>query len=211
MIQYYENGDYAIFNDLVFRKDKRTGYYLNAKTHKRLHVYVWEYYNGKIPKGYHVHHKDFDKNNNELENLVLLTSQEHLKLHGDSWDKDRYDKQMQILKEKATPKAAEWHKTEAGAEWHKAHYEKTKAGLHQKADFVCKYCGKPFVAEITGQNKFCSPNCKAAYRRKLGVDNEKRICAICGREFVTNKYSKARTCSRECRILLKRNKSNTQD
>lgn len=65
MIQYVDNGDLAIFDGLSFRKDKKTGYYLNAKTHKRLHVYVWEHFNGTIPKGYEIHHKDFNKKNNE--------------------------------------------------------------------------------------------------------------------------------------------------
>ena len=32
MIQYYEDGDVAVFDNLVFRRDKKTGYYLNAKT-----------------------------------------------------------------------------------------------------------------------------------------------------------------------------------
>ena len=75
MVQYVDDGDLACFDGLSFRRDKRTGYFLNAKTHKRLHVYVWEYYNGsEVPKGYHVHHKDFNKGNNEIENLVLMSA-----------------------------------------------------------------------------------------------------------------------------------------
>ena len=27
MIQYYEDGDVAVFDNLVFRRDKKTGYY----------------------------------------------------------------------------------------------------------------------------------------------------------------------------------------
>ena len=76
MIQYYEDGDVAIFDNLVFRRDKKTGYYLNAKTHKRLHVYVWEHFNGKIPRGCEIHHKDFDKSNNEIGNLQMLTKKD---------------------------------------------------------------------------------------------------------------------------------------
>ena len=84
MVQYFDNGDLACFDGLSFRRDKRTGYFLNSTTHKRLHVYVWEHYNGEVPKGYHIHHKDHDKNNNEIENLVLLSASEHASLHGDS-------------------------------------------------------------------------------------------------------------------------------
>ena len=59
-IQYFDDGDVACFDGLSFRKDKRTGYYLNAKTHKRLHVYVWESVNGPVPSGYCIHHKDYE-------------------------------------------------------------------------------------------------------------------------------------------------------
>lgn len=208
-IQYVDDGDVAIFDNLSFRRDKRTGYFLNAKTHKRLHIYVWEYYNGKIPKGHHIHHKDFDKNNNELENLELLSASEHQKLHGESWSKERYEQQTKILKEKAVPKATEWHKSESGHKWHKEHYEQTKDKLHKKDDFVCLNCGNAFTAEISGQNKFCSNKCKSAYRRKSGVDNEKRKCEVCGAEFTTNKYSKAKTCSRKCSNKMRWNKENS--
>lgn len=34
-----------------------------------------------IPRGYQVHHKDLDKTNNDIENLLLLTASEHTKLH----------------------------------------------------------------------------------------------------------------------------------
>ena len=39
---------------------------------RRLHRAVWEHHNGKIPNGYHVHHKDGDRNNNDISNLELL-------------------------------------------------------------------------------------------------------------------------------------------
>ena len=207
MIQYSEDKDIAIFDGLTFRRDKKTGYYLNAKTHKRLHVYIWEHFNGAIPAGYHVHHKDFDKSNNDIENLVLLTAKEHLSLHGNSWDNDRYEQQIKNLNENARPKASEWHKSEAGREWHKEHYEHMKAVLHRQAEFTCKNCGKAFKAQCMGQNKFCSNKCGAAFRRKSGIDNEIRQCEYCGKEFEVNKYAKTKTCSRTCRNLMRWHKS----
>jgi hypothetical protein len=78
----YENG-YAIVNNLKFRKDKKTGYYLCGKLvngkRPRLHRYIWELFNGTIPKGYDVHHKDHNKDNNEINNLELLTKENILK------------------------------------------------------------------------------------------------------------------------------------
>ena len=39
---------------------------------KRLHREVWKLYNGQIPKGYHVHHKDENTWNNDISNLELV-------------------------------------------------------------------------------------------------------------------------------------------
>lgn len=211
MVKYFENGDAAIFDGLLFRRDKKTGYYLNAKTHKRLHVYVYEFFNGKVKDGYDIHHMDFDKTNNEIENLQALTKMEHQTLHGNSWSKERYDKQIEILNEKARPKASEWHGSDKGKEWHKEHYENMKNVLYREKTFVCDNCGKEFVAIDHGTNRFCSGKCSAAYRRRSGVDNEKRKCKWCGNEFTTNKYSKSQTCSRSCRNFLRWNKGNSEN
>lgn len=39
---------------------------------KRIHVLVAEHFIGKIPKGYHVHHKDGNKQNNVVTNLEII-------------------------------------------------------------------------------------------------------------------------------------------
>lgn len=211
MVKYLEDGDLAIFDGLKFRKDKKTGYYLNAKTHKRLHVYVWEYYNGAIPKGYHIHHKDHDKTNNEIDNLTLLSASEHSSLHSKEQVEEHYQDMLKNLKENAIPKASEWHGSKEGREWHKQHYEKMKAVLHKQETFICEYCGKEFETQRTGNNRFCSNNCRSAYRRKSGVDNETRKCVCCGKEFTANKYSLAKYCSRSCRNLTRWNKNHQKD
>ena len=59
-----------------------TGYYeLTNSDRTPMHIYVWRFYNGEIMKGYEIHHIDFDKSNNNIENLQLLTKSEHTKLH----------------------------------------------------------------------------------------------------------------------------------
>jgi len=45
------------------------------------HKLVYEYFHGPIPKGYVVHHEDFNPHNNTPENLVLLTKEEHISIH----------------------------------------------------------------------------------------------------------------------------------
>ena len=47
----------------------------------RLHQLVWRQFNGEIPKGYAVHHMNFNPSDNRPENLVLLSCSEHSKLH----------------------------------------------------------------------------------------------------------------------------------
>lgn len=62
----------------------RDGYYeCTTKDRLMLHNYIWEKFNGKIPKGYEVHHIDLNKINNNIDNLMLLTPSEHTKLHSD--------------------------------------------------------------------------------------------------------------------------------
>lgn len=58
-----------------------TGYSKSVKVPE--HVVLYCQANGltELPKGYVVHHKDLDKQNNVLSNLVLMTNQEHSSLH----------------------------------------------------------------------------------------------------------------------------------
>ena len=55
--------------------------YLKSSDGKWLHRYIWEKYNGEIPDGYIIHHKDHNKNNNNIDNLELMLEFEHRKEH----------------------------------------------------------------------------------------------------------------------------------
>ncbi len=57
----------------------------------KVHVLVWEEVNGPRPKGFVIHHINFDKTDFRLENLQLLSNHEHRKLHrrtSDGWKQD---------------------------------------------------------------------------------------------------------------------------
>lgn len=53
-----------------------------GRTHSE-HKYVWEQANGPVPPGYVVHHKNHVKRDNRLENLQLMTFEEHSRHHND--------------------------------------------------------------------------------------------------------------------------------
>lgn len=56
--------------------------YIKRKRYAILdHVYVWESVYGKKPTGCHIHHINENKTDNRIENLQLLSTSEHIRLH----------------------------------------------------------------------------------------------------------------------------------
>lgn len=194
-VQYADNGDIAIFNGKSFRRDKRTGYYLAGSARdggrrKRLHVYVWEYHNGTIPEGYQVHHIDHNKSNNEIDNLQILTNSEHQSLHGREMSEEERERRRNNLIENAIPKAKEWHRSENGRKWHSQNAKKQWESK-QATEYECTNCGKHFESRhrySAKSNRFCCNACKAAYRRKSGIDDTEIKCRHCGNIYTCNKY-----------------------
>ena len=185
---------YQYFNGLKFTRDDKTGYYLNSTIEKRMHRYVWEFYNGPIPKGYDIHHKDEDKANNDISNLEMIKAGKHQSMHSQKWH-DEHPGEGRKNFAKAVEAAKDWHKSKEGKEWHSKHAMETFSG---KRTLICEMCGKEYETQYHGNNKFCSNACRSKWRRKSGLDNVTRACVICGKEFLTNKFKKVRYCSRSC-------------
>lgn len=203
-VQYFDDMDIACINGYSFRKDKKTGYYLSSKQingkRKRLHIYIWELHNGVIEKGYHIHHLDGDKSNNNICNLAKLLKAEHLQYHARTLTEERKQQMREQLEKKARPKAMEWHKSEKGREWHIQHGKNVFQNLSY-IKYNCTYCDKEFESirrYKIEDNKFCCNNCKSAHRRKSGVDNITKKCNICGGDYIANKYSNTGKC-KKCR------------
>lgn len=192
-----------IFNDIEFIPDTK-GYYREVGNFKNLmHRYVWEYHNGKIPSGYEIHHIDFDRSNNDISNLQLVSRSEHRKIHADLLTDEQRDWKRNNLNTKARPKAIEWHKSDEGKKWHREQIKMQRELGQFKHKLICTNCGKVYVGEVNGPNTFCSNACKSAYRRRSGKNLEERICVVCGNTFMTDKYKKAQTCSRSCANKLR--------
>lgn len=67
-----------------------------------LHKAVYLKANGKIPKGYEIHHVDGNKFNNHVSNLVALPREEHKKMH--SGCGHQYDLNITHLNPRKIPK-----------------------------------------------------------------------------------------------------------
>lgn len=153
------------FNGRVFKLQPKEKYFNSGPL--RMHIYVWRHFNGPIPKGFHVHHKDENTWNNRIENLELVKSNKHQSYHS----KKRIIENPEWFKkfvENGQKGAKKWHGSEEGIEWHKEHakrmgFGKPKEPIKKK----CEQCGNEF--EDWSQHKggkFCHPNCKAKALRK---------------------------------------------
>ena len=172
---------------------------------KRLHIAVWKYHNGEIPKRYNVHHIDEDRTNNQIENLCLMPAEMHTSFHQREEKRREYQKRhikdMQEL-------AKEWHKSEDGRKVHSENAKKQWEDA-EPIKYICTECGKEFESRHhygPEENRFCSQNCRTAYRRHNRTDDVDRVCAYCGKTFRVNKYSKSECCSRECAVKRRWNK-----
>lgn len=197
MVEYLENGKFAMFAGRKYTRDDKTGYYLNSTTRTRLHRAVWEHFHGKIPPKMQVHHIDGDKRNNDISNFELLAVVVHQKQHGQELTEAQREARRKNMNFSARPKAIKWHKSKEGRKWHKAHYSNMSKKLHKERKKECVHCGTAFVAK-SDHAKYCSNACKSAFRRAQGVDSEVFICEFCGNTHVANKYSKTKYCSLAC-------------
>jgi hypothetical protein len=72
--QYFNGRRYYLTDNLAY-------YYWDKGYTRQLHRDIWEHYNGPIPKGYHIHHKDHNRLNNDISNLECLSASEHALHH----------------------------------------------------------------------------------------------------------------------------------
>jgi hypothetical protein len=151
-----------VFNGKEYKLYRGERYF--SRGNKRLHRVVWEYHNGKIPKGYEIHHKDENTHNNNIDNLNLV----HKTLHQRFTLKKRIKENPEWFEEyskKGRDAAAEWHKTEEGIEQLKeaSRISWLKRELHKKN---CEICNKEYETPFPTKSKYCHQNCRAKALRQ---------------------------------------------
>lgn len=195
------NPDTVMFNGIEFRRypdsdnpaDRK--YYRPHSGHieegvEALHREVWKEHNGEIPEGHHIHHKDGDPTNNDIENLECVSPEEHAERHPENHLSPE-EIRMGI------EAAKDWHSSDEGSEWHSDHWEESLGKLFRDPKTKeCDQCGDEFEFYTTA--RFCSNACKAKHRRESGVDDVEFTCEACKQTFMANKYSDRKACSRAC-------------
>lgn len=196
-----------VYDEIKFHLDTSSGYYLSSTqlNGKRewLHRYIWIRHNSEIPPNYLVHHKDENKENNDISNLELVSEQNHKIHHG---KRTRFKTEQEMLKfaKKGNEASKAWHKSEEGREWARKRAKDIFGNLPEILK-VCECCGKEYTVRKNAADKsrFCSNKCSSKWRRDSGIDNEERQCVVCNTAFSINKYSKNITCGKSCAAKLR--------
>ena len=189
---------YQTFNGDTFYKNKR-GHYVHGDF---LHRCVWEYHHGTIPENYHIHHKDFDKDNNNIENLQLLTEIEHHQLHRELTKK--------IFVCIVCGKEYVAVSMNGNNKFCSSTCENIDKNKRQKTERVCEYCGEIFKTNKYRPGKCCSRSCsvKLSWQKRIqaGFKSEKmeiRTCEFCGKNFEARKDKPQKCCSKSCGAKLR--------
>lgn len=177
-VYYSDDNKYAMFNGVKYSKQEK-GYYratLKQNTSNtnisRLHRAIWFYYNSEIPSGYDVHHKDENKENNNIENLMLIEHGTHSINHldislGKSW-------KNKIVKTYACSYCGElFETTHCYGEHQNAFCSKKCSFDHwyslnkkERSKKICPHCNKEFIPVKTDQ-VYCRNNCGQIERTKV--------------------------------------------
>ncbi len=133
------------------------GYLITSDRDKglcKVHRVCWETHNGPIPPGRHIHHRDGDRSNNRLSNLVCLTPRQHRIAHRkklpEGWGYDEpspIDPPMLKGPVTAAPKTTNWAKLGLTDE--------VVATLYSRGEAYAAHCIKSCFQDDAVQNGMC--------------------------------------------------------
>ena len=156
LTQYFDGGLYRLWPSEKYL----------SRGGKKLHRDVWALAFGPIPKGCHIHHKDSNPRNNQLNNLECLPASLHLS------ETSRRNNALRTehFTPEARAKASDWHRSEEGRLWHRRHNARFQPWTKWKyIAMQCPGCNQEFQG-ISRQNgysqKFCTEKCKMLVYRK---------------------------------------------
>jgi hypothetical protein len=175
-------------------------YYQHGNTSLRerlLHRIIWISRRGRIPKGWDIHHKNKNWQDNRLSNLTIMPQPDHRRMHmierlGDPHYYNIRQKQLVLAREKSK----KWHSSKEGIKWHREH---AKHSLRKtpKIPRKCIHCGHEWRTTYH-RAKFCSRSCSSTYFVMHNMRKEKRVCQHCGSYFKVPYIRKTRFCSPQC-------------
>lgn len=175
--------NYVFFNGRKYSKQK-SGYYQSTTTPRQsLHVAVWEFHFGKVPEGFHIHHRDENKDNNSISNLQLLRRSKHTIIHhvGKKYvvRKKPYYKNQSVCIQcgksfSSVKKNRKYCSDKCKHAWLSAH-----GRFNDREIRICERCGKEFETSKYDETRFCSLRCAKANRdgnnSKLKADDVRYI------------------------------------
>lgn len=170
-----------VFNGIRFhrRPDSKhkhhRRYYWPHDSHRKrgvgaLHVEIWKFHNGTIPKGNHIHHIDGNTLNNDINNLACLTPAEHGAAH--VGDPNRHSNRGRVLPRIHESKCAQCGKNfkskhRSGAKYCsqncESKYSRVNKLHHEQRP--CPVCGTTFIYDKHAHRPLtCSRVCGQAAR-----------------------------------------------
>ena len=174
------------FNGITFYKRSSGHYHCGMG----LHQAVWLYYFGLISEGYEIHHKNENKDDNNIENLQSLSKGDHSKIHNKLKLENR--KKIKVVCNECGKEfeAYDCGKNRFCSDYCQSKYRHKKDKITKK----CAVCGKEFVTAAYTNVKYCSPQCVGKARRKRKTIQ----CSYCGKNFTVHQNSTQIYCSKEC-------------
>ena len=174
------------FAGFKFYKNKSKNFCCTVSIHR----FIWTYFNGEIPEGYDVHHRDFNHDNNDIANLELVTKDEHKKIHAAIKSKRKPNKKSTFT---CAVCGREYESSNRGNNAYCSAKCKKIAERTRAVEIkTCAVCGKEF--STSDDARFCSRKCIGKFLKRQEV----KTCPVCGKIFSDVVSKHRRHCSPEC-------------